>query len=132
MDRHNYFNILDFGASKIRFSVFDNELNIKYSESKPVKIEDSYLNQLEIFNSIIKNAEKKISKHIEDIVVILDTTNLFIIEFSLNKDLNTKTKLNTVYDSLILELNQIINSLSNYYGSLTLSIMSKTFFGGSG
>lgn len=115
MDRHNYFNILDFGASKIRFSVFDNELNIKYSESKPVKIEDSYLNHLEIFNSIIKNAEKKISKHIEDIVVILDTTNLFIIEFSLNKDLNSRTKLNTVYESLILELNQIINSFYEEY-----------------
>ena len=39
MNKKNYFNIIDFGSSKIRFSVFDNNLNEKFSESKKVYIQ---------------------------------------------------------------------------------------------
>ena len=34
MNKRNYFNIIDFGSSKIRFSVFDINLNEKFSENK--------------------------------------------------------------------------------------------------
>ena len=33
MIKKKYFNIIDFGSSKIRFSVFDNNFNEKFSES---------------------------------------------------------------------------------------------------
>ena len=38
-----------------------------------------------IINKIIKKAEKKISSHIEDIILILDTEELFTIDISLKK-----------------------------------------------
>ena len=34
MSESNYYNIIDFGSSKIRFTVFDNKLREKFSESK--------------------------------------------------------------------------------------------------
>ena len=45
MDRRNYYNILDFGSSKIRFTVFDDKLNKAYTDTKPVILEDNFINQ---------------------------------------------------------------------------------------
>ena len=101
MSNQNYFNILDFGSSKLRFSVFGDDLKLKYSASKSVEIENNYSNKIEIFNDIIKKAEKKISKHIEDIILTLDTTEMFVVQFSLNKELNSKLNTKKVYQSLI-------------------------------
>ena len=115
MSNQNYFNILDFGSSKLRFSVFGDDLKLKYSTSKSVEIENNYLNKIEIFNDIIKKAEKKISKHIEDIILTLDTTEMFVVQFSLYKDLNSKLKTKKVYQSLILEVRQIINTFYDQY-----------------
>ena len=33
MGKNNYFNVIDFGSSKIRFASFDDNLDEKYSES---------------------------------------------------------------------------------------------------
>ena len=52
MNKKNYFNIIDFGSSKIRFSVFDNKLNEKFSETKKVNIIN------ENFKIILKKLKK--------------------------------------------------------------------------
>ena len=109
MDK-KYFNILDFGASKIRFSVFDEQLTEKYSESKLIRNEKIISNQSDIIKLIIKSAEKNISQHIQDIILILDTKNLFCIDVSLDKNLNNKQKTIKVYASQVLELKQIIKT----------------------
>ena len=111
----DYFNIIDFGSSKIRFSVFDNELNEKFLESSPVNLTNDYTNHFNIMNRIIKKSEKKISRHIEDVVLILDTVNALTIDISLNKKLDGNIEISKVYSSLILELNQITNSFYNNY-----------------
>ena len=43
-----------------------------------------------MININAKKAEKKISKHIEDIILTLDTTEMFVVQFSLNIELNSK------------------------------------------
>ena len=113
MDKEDYFNILDFGSSKIRFSVYDKELRENYTETKIVKLEDNYVNHLNEFNKIIKKAEKNNSTQIKDIVLSFDTKELFSVDFSLDKDLNANMKINKLYESLILEASKIINY---YYG----------------
>ena len=82
MDRRNYYNILDFGSSKIRFTVFDDKLNKAYTDTKPVILEDNFINHIEVINETIKKAEKKISDHIKDILLILDTAQLSTIDLS--------------------------------------------------
>ena len=52
------YNIIDFGLSKIRFSVFDKNLVEKFSETKDVKINENYDNHFYSIIEIIK-AEKK-------------------------------------------------------------------------
>ncbi len=110
MNKGKSFNILDFGISKIRFSVFDQSFKEKYFDSKSISLENNYSNHFITIENIIKNSEKSISNHIEDIIVTLDPIELFTIDLSLKKNLDGKVKILKVFDSLLLELNQIINS----------------------
>ena len=87
MGKNNYFNIIDFGSSKIRFASFDNNLEEKFSESIKIYKNENLQSHFEAINKIIKKAEKKFSYHIEDIVLILDSAELFTIDISLTKNL---------------------------------------------
>ena len=112
---NNDFNIIDFGSSKIRFSVFDFNLKKKFSESKNVKINNEYSDHFDTIKYIVRNAEKKIEDHIKDVILILDSSDLFMIDVSLNKNVNIISKVEDEYNSMILELNQIISKYYNNY-----------------
>ena len=112
MNSENYYNIIDFGSSKIRFAVFDSNFNEKFLNTLAVNFDKDYSNHFDILLTTIKKAEKKISLHIKDIILILDSSKLLTIEISLNRNFEKKTKLKKIYDSLILELKQLI--ASNY------------------
>ena len=115
MIKKKFFNIIDLGASKIRFSVFDKDFNEKYFKSRSVKLQRENSDYFDILEDIIKETEKKISSHIQDVILIFDPLKLLTIEISLSKNLGGGAKLLKVYNSLILELNQIINTnYSNY------------------
>ena len=120
---HNY-NILDLGLSKLRFSIFDDKLTQQYSEIKSLFNQNLYLNSNEQIIYLIKNAEEKISSHIQDIVLMFDTNNLISIDLSLSKNLDQSSELKKVYNSLLLELNQIINSNYSKYKIIN-TILSK-------
>ena len=120
---HNY-NILDLGLSKLRFSIFDDKLTQQYSEIKSLSNQNLYLNSNEQIIYLIKNAEEKISSHIQDIVLMFDTNNLISIDLSLSKNLDQSSELKKVYNSLLLELNQIINSNYSKYKIIN-TILSK-------
>ena len=87
----NNLNLIDFGTSKIRFSVFDFHSNEKFSNSKNVKKENDYSDHFKL-NSLVKKAEKEISSHVKDIVIMLEPSNLTCIDISLNKKLDEKIK----------------------------------------
>ena len=106
-------NVIDFGSSKIRFSIFDSNLKNKFSDSVAVNLDENFSNHFIKTGELIKKAEKKISTHIEDVILIYDTSNIYIIDISLNKTLDSNFELKNIYNSLILELTQIINSNYN-------------------
>ena len=70
MSKNNFINIIDFGSSKIRLTVFNNQSDIQFSQSFPNKINDKYSNTAENLKEIIKIAEKNISSHIENVVLM--------------------------------------------------------------
>ena len=115
MGKNSYFNVIDFGSSKIRFASFDNNLEEKFSESIEIYINENLQSHFEAINKIIKKAEKNFSDHIEDIVLILDTDQLFTIDISLTKNLDRSSKINKLHEPLILELNQITKSHYDKY-----------------
>ena len=97
------------------FAVFDNKLNEKFIETNEVIINENYSNHFNLINQITKKAEKKISTHIQDVILALDTKDLFTIDISLKKDLEEKSNLNKIYNNLILELNRLISLYYDKY-----------------
>lgn len=110
MVEKNLINIIDFGASKIRFSVFDSQSTKKFSESINVSLKDKSFDKFHEIQNIIKKAEKTISSHIENIILIFDCNKIFSIDISLSKKIDKKLYINEIYNLVLLELNQIINS----------------------
>lgn len=109
MDKENYINIFDIGSSKIRFSVFDKNLNSIFSDNiykeKDVDIID-YSNKI---NKIIKKAEKKIFNHIEDVVIATDTKKLITIDISIKEKFDNEMQLNKIYENILKEIKHLIN-----------------------
>ena len=114
--KNKYFNLIDFGSSKIRFSIYDVNLKIKFSEAKSVIIDNNFVNHFEVIKNIIRKAEKKISNHIEDIILLMDSPDLLSIEIGLKKELNKNSRISREHSSLVLELRQILKThYSNFY-----------------
>ena len=97
MTSENYYNIIDFGSSKIRFAVFDNNFNEKYLNTTEVSFDEAYNNHFDTLLKTIKKAEKKISFHIKDVILILDSSKILTIEISLSKKSDSQTKLKKIY-----------------------------------
>ena len=112
MVKSDFYNVVDFGASKIRFSTFNKTLEGNFLDviNLPIEKEDSQFSNE--FNNIIKKAEKKISSHIKNIILTLDTNDLICIDISIFKNYDNSIYLSKIYDSILLELNNLI--ISNY------------------
>jgi len=104
---NKFYSIIDFGSSKVRFSVFNSKLDEEYSQS--ILVTDNYKENFENIKKIIKNGERKISNHIEEVILLLDSPNIFSIDISFKKKIDTKTKTKKLYDLILMELDQIIN-----------------------
>ena len=50
MNKNDFFNVLDFGSSKIRFSVYDNKFKEKYFNSVSINIHKDNDDHLNIIN----------------------------------------------------------------------------------
>ena len=110
MIKSNSFTIIDLGSSKIRFSVFDKNLKLLFKNSSIIKYKDNFLDYFSDLQNTIKIAEKKISSHIKDANIILDTREMFIIDISLNKNFDKKSKIKMAYNYTLLELKHLINN----------------------
>ena len=109
MSNKNFINIIDLGSSKIRLSVFDVNLKNNFSNSILLDYEKDNSNHFYELNEIVREAEKSISNHIQDVVLMLDSSEIFIIDISLKKNLDKKNKINNIFETMIMEINQIIN-----------------------
>ena len=121
MDKENNFSILDFGNSKLRFSVFSFDLKNLFSETISTKTELGNSILFDDIKKLIKKAEKKISTHINDIILLSDTPKSFVINLSLNKNFDIKSNTKNAYKILLLELKHLINH--NYVNCEILHII---------
>ena len=112
MRKNNYSTIVDFGSSELRLGVFDNNLSKIFFYSKSISQKNNYEEYSKLINFLIKEAENKISSHLENITVLYDTSEICTIDLSIKKKLDQKIIFSDVCSSIILEANQIIK---NYY-----------------
>ena len=110
MNKKNYFNIIDLGSSRVRLSVFDNELNNIFSESKNLDFNRDEIDNFNNIQNLIKKAEKKISSHLDNIILLVDSNKLLNIQLSIQKNTDINTNVGIIYKSILMELNQLIKS----------------------
>ena len=115
MTKSNFFNIIDYGLSKIRIAIFDSNLNVCYSESILKNSINNKENNFDYLKDIIRKAEKKISSHIEDIILILDSKKTLVIDVSLQKKIDGNMDFTKAYEFLTQEIYQIIRDNYNEY-----------------
>ena len=110
MNKKNYFNIIDLGSSKVRLSVFDSELINIFSESKNLDFNRDEIDNFNNIQNLIKKAEKKISSHLDNIILLVDTNKLLNIQLSIQKNTDINSNVETLYKSILMELNKLIKS----------------------
>ena len=86
MRKDNYSTIIDFGSSELRLGVFDDKLSKLFFQSKDISQKDNFEEYLKSINFLIREAENKISAHLENITVLYDTSEIFTIDLSIKKN----------------------------------------------
>jgi len=109
MKKNNYSTIIDFGSRELRLGVFDNRLSKLFFQSKNISEKNNYEEYLKSINFLIREAENKISTHLENVTVLYDTSEICTIELSIKKKLDNKIIFKDICSSIILEANQLIN-----------------------
>ncbi len=110
MNKNNYLTILDFGQSKLRLGVFNKNLDNIYLTSKNIIQKENHEEHSKTIDLIIKDAEKKISSHLENIIVLYDDSEIYSVDLSIKKYFDSNIKFENIKSSLILEANQLIKN----------------------
>ncbi len=121
MKKSNISTIIDYGRSEFRLGVFgENFLKLNFL-SKDIDEKNNYDEQSSTINFLIKEAEKKISSHIENVILLYDSPDFYSIDISLRKDFDQKVLVNDIYNSIILEANQLIKN--NYLNNKIIHVI---------
>ena len=114
MSKDKYSSVIDFGSSELRLGVFNENQSKLYFNSKKIIQKNNYDEYLEKIKLLIRDAESKISTHLENLTVLYDSSDIHTIEISIKKKLDQKIALKDFCSSIVLEAKQlIINSYTN-------------------
>ena len=114
MSKDKYSSVIDFGSSELRLGVFNENQSKLYFNSKKIIQKNNYDEYLEKIKLLIRDAESKISTHLENLTVLYDSSDIFTIEISIKKKLEQKITLKDFCSSIVLEAKQLIkNSHTN-------------------
>ena len=105
---NNFDAVIDCGSQNLRLGIFDRTLKNIYSSEK--KITDTLEKTL---NIIIKDAEKNLSTHIENVIVLFDSSKFFSLDFSIKKVFDHPSSIKKIYHNLIDEA-QFFVSQNNF------------------
>ena len=122
--KNNFLSIIDYGSKKIRLTIYDNNRNLLHSSYTEQADQENIEERSKKIVEIIKNAEKKISSHIENCIVLLDDPELLSIDISFKKNYDKEVIIKDQMSSLNLEAEQQVkDNYSNF--NIVNSIISK-------
>jgi len=108
MLKDKYSTVIDFGSSELRLAVFNEQLSKLFFQSKKILQKKNYNEYFETINLLIKEAESKISSHLESLIVLYDSPEIYTIDLSIKKKLDQKVTIKDLCSSIIIEANQLI------------------------
>ena len=101
-------SILEFGSTHIRLAIYDKLIlnqRLFYEEKIDYTRNDNVINENSLFNPILK-AEKDIGQHLNEILLLVDSSSVYTLDFSIQKNFDKK-KINH------LEIDHLINEAEN-------------------
>ncbi len=122
---------IDFGSSKIRLGIYNNETKKNIFISERECISNFTLKNFDIKNSneiikdLIKSAEKNVDKHIKNVNLMIDTPDMFSIDISIRKISDSKNQSNNDISLLLNEAKSIIQK--NYFNKKIIHTIVKKF-----
>ena len=122
MNKNNFSTVIDYGSAKLRLGVFNENLDNLYISSKSITEKNNYEEHFNLIKFLIKDAEKKISNHLDNITVLYDAPDVCSIDLSIKKNFDQRLFIQKVYSSIILEANQLIKN--NYVDKKIIHVIS--------
>lgn len=122
MNKNNFSTVIDYGSSKLRLGVFNENIENSYISSKKINEKNNYEEHFNLIKFLIKDAEKKISNHLDNVTVLYDSPEIYSIDLSIKKKFDQKISTKEIYFSIILEANQIIKN--NYTDKKIIHVIS--------
>ena len=122
---------IDFGSSKIRLGIFNQENSKSILVLEKECISNFSLKNFDIKNSneivkdLIKSAEKKIDNHIKNINLMIDTPDMFSIDISIKKNSDSKKYSKNDINSLLNESKSLVQK--NYINKKIIHMIVKKF-----
>ena len=114
MSKDKYSSVVDFGSSELRLGVFSENQSKLYFNSKKIIQKNNYDEYFEKIKLLIRDAESKISTHLENLTVLFDSSDIFTIELSIKRKIEQKIDVKYFCSSILLEAKQLIeNSYPN-------------------
>ena len=113
MKKSNSLCVIDYGSSLLRLGVFDEKFNCLHSSSKNIIEKNNHDEYLKSINLLVREAEKKISNHLEDVFILYDDSEILSVDLSIKKNFDQKVLIKDVYSSIIEECNQLIKNNYN-------------------
>ena len=108
MLKDKYSTVIDFGSSELRLAVYNEQLSKLFFQSKKILQKKNYNEYFETINLLIKAAESKISTHLENLIVLYDSPDVYTIDLSIKKKLDQKVTIKDFCSLIIIEANQLI------------------------
>ena len=103
-------SILEFGSSNLRLAVYD-KINLSekfFFESKINYLKNKNSDKHPPVFSLIDKVEKSIGQHLNEILLVLDSSNIYSLDYSIMKNFENKKVTNEDINYLINECEQII------------------------
>ena len=110
MKKSNFSTIIDLGQSNFKYGIFDNNFINIYLSSKDIREANSDEDYSKIINSLILDSEKKISNHIENIIVMYDIEKIFSVDISIKRIFDQKVNVKKTSSLLLQESIQLIKN----------------------
>ncbi len=100
--------VIDFGNSAIRLSIFDEKNKNIFSLIEEIEYLSEENNLSKSLKKIIRNSEKEISNHIDNIILLIDKSNILTLDLSIKKKIDQIQSPDEIQQSAILDCNQIV------------------------
>ena len=88
--------VIDFGSKNLRLSVFNNSSNLVFSRVKHQEKSEHENSKISLIK-IIRDAEKKLSMHIDRVNVLYDSVSYKFVDLAIKKTFDRPTLISKYY-----------------------------------